>query len=114
MSINLKPKPKSKRLLATVKPNCVNNSTKIVGLKCNSFSFLSLFMNKLFPLFINWIKCEKSKLSLVTQALSRISPYLCIITPHKNPVLTETMNWRLIYTTKCNKARLFIYTRINF
>jgi SAM-dependent methyltransferase len=58
--------------------------------------------------------CDKSKLSLVAQYLSRISPYLCIISPHKNPVLTEQMNWKLLYTDKCNKARLFIYTRINF
>ncbi|CAH6420175.1 Hypothetical protein KVN_LOCUS34 [uncultured virus] len=53
--------------------------------------------------------CSKSKIKLVCLELSRRSKYLCIISPHKKPHISENMGWKLKNTNKYKKIHMRFY-----
>jgi hypothetical protein len=53
--------------------------------------------------------CDKSKLKLLCMELATKSPYLCIITPHKQPIINKDYNWNLVYHDKYKKTHVRIY-----
>ena len=53
--------------------------------------------------------CKKSKLKLVCLSLKNISDILCIITPHKKPVITTEMGWILIHEFRRGKSKMNVY-----
>lgn len=55
---------------------------------------------------------EREQLPVLAMQLSLIAGYLLIITPHKRPVLTEKMGWKILEKYDCNRTKGVIYQSI--